>query len=65
MKKSIGERGHPCLSPLEALKKSVALPFTRGAIHGFEMHAQTHLMKFSPLKENYDLHDQRHLLNRV
>lgn len=48
MTKSRGERGHPCLSPLQALKKSVALPFTRGAIHGYEIHARIHFMKFTP-----------------
>jgi len=48
MTNSRGDRGHPCLSPLEALKKSVALPFTNGAIHGSEMHARIHLMNFSP-----------------
>lgn len=48
MTNSRGERGHPCLRPLEALKKSVALPFTRGAIHGSETQARIQLMKFDP-----------------
>lgn len=44
----IGERGQPYLSPLEALKKPAALPFTRGVIHGFEMQARIQFIKFSP-----------------
>lgn len=46
--KSKGVRGHPYLSPLEALKKSVALPFTKGAIHGSLIHALIQLMNLGP-----------------
>lgn len=55
-----GERGHPCLSPLEALKNSVALPFTRGEIQGSEMHARIYFMKFAP-KRNLHMNFKRNL----
>jgi hypothetical protein len=36
---NIGESGHPCLKPLETLKKGAGLPFIKGAIQGVEMQA--------------------------
>ena len=44
--KSTGERGKPCLRPLEALKKLVGQPLTNGAIQGDEMQALTQAIKF-------------------
>jgi hypothetical protein len=40
-----GESGKPCLSPLEALKKGVGLPFKREAIQGDAMQVSVHDIK--------------------
>ena len=40
-----GERGQPCLNPLELLKYLLGLPLIRGAVQGVEMHPLMMLMK--------------------